>query len=470
MLETILQAFGLFVLAYFFVLNLIYLGFTLVAWRSISEHVRKRGYDSTAEAFASPLTPAVSVLLPAYNEEPGVVESVNSLVSLRYPVHEVIVVNDGSTDGTMAALTDEFDLVEVRRPIRDSIQTKRVRGIYVSRRDRDLWVIDKENGGKADALNCGVNAAHFSYVCAVDADAVIEHDALLHVAKPIMDDPHLVAATGGIVRVANGCRVEHGEVLEVGLPKNRLAIFQVVEYFRAFLVGRVGWTKFNSLLIISGAFGLFKRSLVEEIGGYWTETAGEDVELVVRMHRHLRTLNVPYRIVFVPDPVCWTECPEDLKALSSQRRRWHRGLLETLWRHRSMTFRPRYGTFGLLGLPYFLLFEALGPLIEILGYLLFPIAYLTGHLSASYLLAFLGLALVLGICLSVAALVLEEFGFRRHTRRRDVATLFMYGVLENLGYRQLTTFWRALSFVDLLRGKSSWGEMTRKGLARGGRS
>lgn len=221
-----------------------------------------------------------------------------------------------------------------------------VRGSYVARRHRSLWVLDKENGGKADALNAGVNAARHPYVCALDADALVEPEALLQVAAPILDDPDLVVATGGIVRIANGCTIDHGLITDIRLPAGRLAALQVIEYFRAFLIGRVGWTRFNALLIISGAFGLFQRTAVEETGGYWTDTVGEDAELVVRIHRHFRDRAIPYRVVFVPDPVCWTEAPEDLRTLSRQRRRWQRGLGQTIWRHRRVVGRPRYGAYA----------------------------------------------------------------------------------------------------------------------------
>ncbi len=348
------------------------------------------------------------MLLPAYNEQAGIVESVRSLIRLRYPLHEVIVVNDGSRDGTLALLEREFALAPIAKALRDSVSYKPVRGVYASRRHPNLLVIDKDNGGKADALNCGIAAATHPYFCAIDADAVLEEEALLDVAKPLLDDPELVAATGGIVRILNGCRIEHGEVVEVGLPRSRLATLQVVEYFRAFLVGRVGWSRLRSLLIISGAFGLFRRADVEAVGGYATDTVGEDAELVVRLHQPLRERGEDYRIEFVPDPVCWTEAPEDLRTLAEQRRRWQRGLAETLWRHRALIGRSRYGAFGVLALPYFLVFELLGPLVELLAFVALPLAFAAGALSASFFVAFLLVAVMLGMLLSIAALALEE--------------------------------------------------------------
>jgi cellulose synthase/poly-beta-1,6-N-acetylglucosamine synthase-like glycosyltransferase len=363
----------------------------------------------------------------------------------------------------MQQLQDAFDLVPAPRALRGTVAHQPIRGTYRAARHHELLVVDKENGGKADALNAGVDAARYPYVCAVDADAIIEPEALLRVAKPLLDDPDLVVATGGIVRIANGCTVEDGRVTEVRLPKSRLATLQVVEYFRAFLVGRVGWSQLHALLIISGAFGLFRRSTVEAVGGWDHTTVGEDMELVVRMHRHMREQGKDYRVQFVPDPVCWTEAPETLKVLSRQRRRWQRGLAETLWRHKKMTLNPKYGALGMLAMPYFIVFELLGPPLALLGYIVLPVSWALGLLSWPFVLAFLVFAVMLGQLLSISALALEEFSFRRHPRGREILRMSAYAAVENLGYRQLTDLWRGVAFWDLLRGRKSWGDMQRRG-------
>lgn len=458
------HAFGIVTFAYFLALNGTYLATTAVAWRSVVRYLRTRRFAASEELFASPLTPPVTILLPAFNEEAGVVQSVKSLLALRYPEHEVVVINDGSTDATLDQLRTAFDLVPVVRALRGGISCAPIRATFVSRRDNRLWVVDKENGGKADALNAGANAAQFPYVCAVDADAVIEEDALLRVMRPIVLDPDIVAATGGIVRIANGCEIDHGRVNDVRLPASRLATFQVVEYFRAFLIGRVGWSSIGSLVIISGAFGVFRRDDVEAIGGWSIGTVGEDIELVVRLHRHLRRRGAPYKIEFVADPVCWTEAPDDVTTLGRQRRRWQRGLAETLWRHRTMAFNPRYGVVGLAGIPYFLVFEILGPVIEALAYPVMAAAAATGAVSLTFFIAFLVVAVLAGMLLSVAALALEEFSFRRHPRHRDVVRMLAYALIENVGYRQLTSIWRVVGLVDALRRRRGWGVMRRRGL------
>ncbi len=465
-LREAIAAFGLAAIVYFACLNVIYLVFTAIAWRSLARHLRARSFSATDEALASPLTPPVSVLLPAYNEQAGIVDSVQSLLALHYPEHEVIVVSDGSTDGTIEQLDAAFDLAPLSKAVRDAIPTESIHCSWASRRHPNLVVIEKENGGKADALNVGLQAARYPYVCAVDADAILEEDGLLRVARPVIEDPELTVACGGIVRIANGCRIVKGRVEAVALPPSPVARFQVVEYFRAFLVGRVGWSRLHSLLIISGAFGLFRRADVEAVGGWSRDTVGEDAELVTRLHRYMRERDEPYRIEFVPDPVCWTEAPEDLRTLSRQRRRWQRGLAETLWRHRDLLLRPRYGAFGMLALPYFLVFELLGPAIQLTAFIVLPPAWALGMIAASAFIAFLVLALALGVVLSVAALALEEFSFRRHVRHGDVARMLAFAVLENFGYRQLTDAWRLAGFVDVARRRRDWGQMTRLGLAR----
>ena len=462
-LRAALEVVGIGAIVYFTVLNLLSLLFTAVAWRSVGRQLRRRSYDAVDDTLASPLAPGISVLLPAFDEQAGIVESVRSLLRLRYPLHEVIVVNDGSTDATLAVLDAAFDLHPVRRQLRDVLPTAAVRATYVSRRHPELLVVDKLSGGKADALNCGINASTHPYICCVDADALIEEEALLRVAQPIIDDPERVVATGGMVRIANGCTVDHGSVTAVGLPRSRIATTQVVEYFRAFLVGRLAWSELGALLIISGAFGLFQRSAVEAAGGYWTDTVGEDAEMVVRLHRHLRERDEPYRIEFVAEPVCWTECPEDLGGLGRQRRRWQRGLAQALWRHRRLIGNPRYGVFGVFAMPYFLIFELLGPIVELSAYALIPVSAATGLLAPGYLLAFVTVSILMGALLSVSALALEEFSFRRHPSHREVGRLLLYAMLDTFGPRQVNAVFRAMGLVDLLRRDRGWGAQRRRG-------
>jgi cellulose synthase/poly-beta-1,6-N-acetylglucosamine synthase-like glycosyltransferase len=323
-------------------------------------------------------------------------------------------------------------------------------------------VVDKENGGKADALNAGACAARYPLVCNLDADIILEEDALLRVARPMIESRG-VAAVGGIVRVANGCRFEKGRIIRVSTPKRALPNFQIVEYLRAFIASRTAWSKLNCLLIISGAFGVFRRRDIILAGGYSDDTVGEDMELTTRIHRVLREYDRQYKISFVPDPIAWTEVPDTLRVLGRQRDRWHRGLIDTLIRHRRMLFNPRYGTVGLIGMPYFFLFEFLGPVIELLGYVAFIVGLALGVINTAFALAFFLAAVGLGVLLSTAAVFLEELRLERYPSWRDLVKLSLYGVLENFGYRQLNTLWRAMAIVSFLRKNSDWGAMERKG-------
>jgi cellulose synthase/poly-beta-1,6-N-acetylglucosamine synthase-like glycosyltransferase len=462
--QALLWVFSWLAFAYFIVYGVCQITFTIIAWRTLNRYRHAAAFTPLDEVYASPFTPPVSIVLPAYNEEAGVVASVHSLLDLRYPRHEVVVVNDGSTDGTIHRLREAFDLVPVRAALRTRIPTAPVRGAFVSRTHPNLRLLDKENGGKADALNAGINASAHAYVCAIDADAVLEQDSLLRIILPFVDDPDLVAAAGGIVRVANGAVIESGRLVDFRLPAGRIARFQILEYYRAFLIGRLGFDSANAVLIISGAFGLFKREIVEAVGGYALGTVGEDAELVARLQGHLREQGEPFRIRFIPNPVCWTEAPADVRTLSRQRRRWQRGLGETLWRHRRQICNPRAGAFGLFTLPYFLVFELLGAVIEALGIPVVLIAWAIGALSVSFFLWFLAVSVLLAVIVSLSALLLEEYADRRYERGRDMARLVVCALTENLGYTQLTAYFRCCGFVDLLRGRHDWGVMTRQGL------
>lgn len=455
---------GLGALVYFAALNVSYLGFALLAWSSVSRHAAAPA--AVADVLAWPLTPAVSVLLPAFNEESQVVESVRSLLALRYPAHEVVVVNDGSTDATLARLVEAFDLVEASRALRARPGTAPVRACYRSRRHPNLCVLDKPNGGKADALNCGLRAARHPWVCSVDADALLEQDALARVIRPVLEDPEHVFAVGGIVRIINGCAVDHGRISEVRLPSGRLAVIQVLDYLRAFLIGRAGWSRLGWLLVISGAFGLFRRDELEAAGGYATGTVGEDAELVLRLHRRLRERGDDYRIEFVPDPVCWTEAPETWRGLARQRRRWQQGLAETFWRHRRLIGNPRYGGLGLLALPYFAVFELGGPVLELVGLPAMLLGVAIGAIDAIYLLAFSVVAVLLGVVLSLTGVALDELAFRRPMRTRELMRLLAYALLENAGYRQAVEAMRVLGTGDALR-RSGWRTVARTGFRTG---
>ena len=464
LVQAVLVVYSVIALVYFTMINTAYLGVTALSWRPITAAARARAYLGLEEIFASPLTPAISVLVPAFNEQAVIVESVRSLLALRYPRHEVIVVSDGSTDGTIAVLQEAFELVPVRWALRESIETAPVRGSHVSREHPNLVVIDKENGGRSDTLNAGIRAARNPYVCVIDADSLLDADGLLQLAKPLLDEPALVAAAGGTIRIANDSRVDHGRVVEVHLPKKSLPMFQVLEYLRAFLVGRVGWSSINGLAIISGAFGLFHRENLEAVGGYSTSTVGEDFELTIRLHRYLRERGQPYRVTFVADPVCWTEVPDSLATLGRQRRRWQRGTWETMKTHRRTILNRRYGTIGLLAMPTVVL-EFLSPVFWIGGLTATIVAWALGFIPALFAISVLVVSIGLGVGLTVAAIAVDELNYRTYRKRRDVLRMLWYALIEVLGYRQMNAVWGALGYLDIARGTTGWGAQQRRGFA-----
>ena len=462
----ILLLFNWMVLAYFVGINAAYFSLLFISYFELLRYSRTIRNEKWRRILQSPLTLPVSVIAPAYNEEVPIVESVRSLLMLRYPRMEVVVVNDGSRDRTMEVLTESFGLVRVPTQVESTLECKPIRDIYRSPDYPDLVVVDKENGGKADALNAGINVSRYSLVCAIDADSLIEGGALLRVVRPFLEKPRTTVAVGGIIRVVNGCEIEAGRVAKVKLPGGFLPLLQTVEYLRAFLFGRAGWSALHSLLIISGAFGVFKKETVIAVGGYKHNTVGEDMELVVRMHHYLRERKIEYDMFFLPDPVCWTEVPDSWKVLGRQRNRWHRGLIDSLLNHRRMFMNPRYGTVGLLGMPYFVIFEMPGPIVEMTGYIVVPATFIAGVINLEFFIAFLSLAVLFGIVLSTGSLVLEELSFRRFPRAVDLLILMGVGVIENVGYRQINTVWRILAFRDFIRGNTAWGRMERRGFAK----
>lgn len=411
----------------------------------------------------SDITPPVTLLVPGYNEEATIVESVRSLLTLRYPELEIIVVNDGSKDSTLARLIESFDLKPIPKALPRRVDYQPVRGVYGTPRLPGLLVLDKENGGKADALNAALDLARHTLVCSVDADSLLDAESLLRAVRPFIDEPRETAAVGGTIRVVNGCKVHAGQVIEVRAPRGLVELFQSVEYIRAFLMARMSWTRSQTVTIISGAFGIFHRERLLDMGGYSHGTVGEDMELVVRMYRHAQETEEPLRVWHVPDPVCWTEAPDTLKVLGRQRTRWQRGLCETLWKHRDMIGSPRYGAVGMSALPQFLFFDVISPILEIIGLLLVPICTLVGILSVEFFIAYCAVVFGFGICLSLGSFVLAEFSLRRHSNISDIWWMGFGAIVENLGYRQLNSFWRVMGIWQFLKRKQGWGDMQRKG-------
>ncbi|MEP7763309.1 glycosyltransferase family 2 protein [Sanguibacter sp. 25GB23B1] len=453
-------------LAYFLLINTSYLVLILLASVNFTRHLRRTPFAGTDSVASSALTPGVSVILPAYNEEMVILDSVRSVLDLRHPDHEAVVVNDGSKDSTLELLVAAYDLVPDTRQITEQIPARgRIRGVWVpSNPAIPLIVVDTENSGRSDSLNAGVNAATRDLIVMLDADSLMDPDALLVVSQPFADDPEGTVATGGVIRAANGCQVVGGRVVDVRMPRQMVARIQVVEYLRSFLLGRTGWSQANALILISGAFGMFRRDVLVEVGGLDADCIGEDFELVMRIHRHMKDAGRDYRVVFVAEPVSWTEVPSTLAVLGRQRRRWHRGLWEVLWSYRAMTFNPRYGRVGMVALPYYWLFELFAPLIELVGLVVVPLGLALGVVDLRYAVALLLVTYVYGFFVTCAALLVEEISFHRYSRWSDLLRILGAAFAENVGYRQLTAVWRLQGWWAALRNKKAvWGTMTRTG-------
>jgi len=460
-IKALIGGFSSVIFAYFIIVNLFYMILIAISWDRLMEFIRIVNSDIT---LTSSYTKPISIIVPAYNEQETIIDNVKSLLELDYPLLEVIVVNDGSCDETLSRMLSHFKLRKIDLELNMQIYCNEIRGVYSSFEMPNLVVVDKVNGGKADALNAGINVSKYPLVCAIDADCVIEKDALLRIVKPFLKYDETIAV-GGIVRIANGCEIRAGKLIRARIPKRSIEIFQIVEYFRAFLTSRVGWEAMNALLIISGAFGLFKKSAVVAVGGY-QKTIGEDMELTLRMHEHYRRNDIPYKIEFASDAVCWTQAPDNLKGLKSQRIRWHRGLADALLKHNKMLFNLDYGKVGMLSMPYFFFVELLGPVIEAMGYIMLVISLYMGFLSEKFIYIFL-MAFLFGILFSFSAIFFEQISYKRYNGLREILMLFAFSLLEQFIYRQLTVWWRVKAFWNYRKGRKQWGTIQRKSFEQG---
>ncbi|MHC1604502.1 MAG: glycosyltransferase family 2 protein [Candidatus Methanofastidiosia archaeon] len=449
-------------LFYLLTVGTIYFILNIVSFIVIKKYVHEIEHIELAALFHYGNAKPVSIIVPAYNESNTIIDSTHAFLQLEYPDFHVIVVNDGSKDDTLDNLITHFSMENVPYSTVENLTTKPVRGVYMSRKYPSLLVVNKENGGKGDALNAGINVSKDPLICVIDADSILERDCILKIVRPFVKDENTIAV-GGIIRIANGCQVKEGRILKVGLPKTWLGKFQVVEYLRAFLFGRTGFDYINAMLIISGAFGCFSREALLEVGGYATNSVGEDMELVVRMHKKIRQNNPDAHITFIPDPVCWTEAPETLRGLRSQRMRWQKGTVQTLMWHKNLFFNPEYRGIGLFAFPYYVIFEMLGPLVEFGGYIVFIISWLLGLVSVPFAIAFLAVAILYGMALSISSVVLEELSFRKYPKTSHIIHLFLAALLENIGYRQLQTWWRVRGMLEYLFGARGWGKLKKMG-------
>ncbi len=454
--EHILREFNLLTIAYFVAGNGAYTVLMLVALAFVMVRNRGRTYLELEELRDSGVLPPLTVIVPAYNEAETILETLRSVQQADYPQTRVVIVDDGSSDSTLERLTKTLRLEPRDLIYRLALPTRPVKQLWVSTVFPNLLVISKEHGGKPDALNAGINACRTPYFCTLDADSLIEPDALLRLMRPIVRSHHTVSVSGGIIRVRNGCKVEQGLVAKPMLSQSWLERLQVVEYLRSFLFGRAGWNLLGGTLIVSGAMAVFDRQLVIEAGGFSDATVGEDMEMVVRLQKRARRRTTPTRVAFDFDPVCWTRCPSSVSTLARQRRRWQLGLCQTLWMNWRMMFNPRYGVLGMVSFPFHVCIECLGAVIEFLGYLVVPAAFALHLALPAFYIPLVLLSLVYAAFLSAGAILLEELTYRRYPRRRDLYVLLLGALVDNFGFRQLVLFYRVQGFALFLAGFNRW--------------
>ncbi len=459
--RSFIVVFNYFCMAFTLILNIIYIIQLFVSLIRVHKNYDKTFSDDFYSYIESDNLLPISLIIPAYNEEENIVQNVRSLMKMNYPQYEIIVVNDGSTDKTGELLVNAFHMHKIETSIRYQIPTEKIEGVYFSKDYPNLLYVQKKNGGKSDALNAGINISRYPLFTCLDADSRLEKDALLRLSLEFIKDSRTVVA-GGLVRIANGSRIVDGELKGFTMPKKLIERFQIVEYYRSFLMGRVFWSSTNSLLIVSGAFGLFRKQTVIDVGGYKRNTIGEDMEIVVRIHRYMRKNRKKYRIKFNEFSVCWTQGPMSMNDIRSQRRRWQIGLMDTLISHAGMTLNPRYGFVGLVSVPYNWIFELFGAVVEVIGYFLIPFTLIMGELNMFFFVIYFLLSVALGIILSEGSLVIEQYTHRGAMTAKQSIAISVYALLENFGYRQMITVFRVEGIVKYRKLRKSWGKIKRK--------
>lgn len=468
-LKEIIYFFNLFILFFFILILISYLSLAIISVVALRVYTKSNAFVNYDILLSSDKAPFLSIIAPAYNEAMTIEENVRSLLSLNYSNYEVIVVNDGSKDNSIDILKKTYELEQAETIPSGNLPTKKVRGIYKSKNPafRKLTVVDKENGGKADALNVGINVSAYAHILCIDVDCILDKDTLLKITKPLLEkDDKKVIAAGGVVRIANSCVVKSGRLLQINTPEKILPRIQVIEYLRAFLLGRVAWSALDGLLLISGAFGLFDKDIAIKAGGYNTLTVGEDMELLVRMQRYMLERKLKYKVAYIPDPLCWTEAPETYTIFRKQRSRWTRGTMETLWLHRKMMLNPKYKILGLLSMPYWLVFEYVAPILEALGLILTIISAAYGLISWSVFFLLLLFVYTFAVMFSFAALLTEEYTYRQYNKIADFRKLLLVALIEPLFFHPLTVYASLRGNWEKLKGNKGWGDMVRTGFTK----
>ncbi|MFC6101615.1 glycosyltransferase family 2 protein [Olivibacter domesticus] len=467
--EVFAQFFEGAVFAYGLTLLLIYALLAFFSLIAVKRYKRLDDLQSLNDLVASSLTPGITVLAPAYNEGLTIIMNVRSLLTLNYPNYEVIIINDGSEDTTLLQMEEEFDLLLIDYAYNERIITQPVKGVYKSKNPAysKLTVIDKVNGkSKADAVNAGINAANYAHFVCTDVDCVLHKDTLLELIKPVLqEEKKRVIAVGATLRLGNSCDFDHGVMIRMRPPRQLLARFQEVEYIRAFVMGKMGWSVLNSVPNVSGGLGLFDKEVAVSAGGYDHQSFGEDMELMIRMCRFSLDNGIDYVIHYLPKTLCWTEGPATIKVFMRQRTRWARGLAQLMYTHFSMVLRPKYKTMGMVVMPYNFLFELCAPLIEFIGILIYLFMALTGVVNWPYAVILLIFVYTYAVMITTFAILTDQLAFRYYKTWKEVLLLCTTPLMEFFIYHPLTVIFSIKGYLQFLGGKKqSWGNMQRQGM------
>lgn len=433
----------------------------------IRKYKRKNSFFNIKSLLASQHIPGISVIAPAYNEGEIICTGVHTLLSLNYPKFEVIVINDGSTDNCLQQLIDEYELVPVDFAYRETIVTQPVKKIYKSKNPvySNLIVVDKVNGkSKADASNAGINVASYPLFLCTDVDCILHKDTLLKMVKPFIEEKTRVIATGAVIRISNSCEVENGYMKKVKVPNQFLPLFQELEYIRAFLLGRMAWSKINGLMLVSGGLGLFDKEIVLNAGGYNHISLGEDMELITRMRIWMHDKKLKCQVKYIPESLCWTEVPSTLNVFARQRTRWTKGLAQTLWFHKKAIFNPKYKIFGLVSLPYWVLFEWMAPLLEAAGLGYYVYLIITNQINWPFAIILLLFIYSFSVMITILSILWDEMVDMQYEKKREVLKLCLAAIVEPLVYHPLVLFYSIRgNWFFFTNRKLSWGQMTRVG-------
>jgi len=455
-----------FIFFFTLVIFIAYIFLGIYSSTSLRRYTRKNSYVDYGDVATSPLSPPVSIIIPAYNEEKTIVDNVKTLIGLHYVNFDAIIVNDGSSDKTFELMKNTFELEKVEYYFDYLIPCGRIRGIYKSALPeyKRIMVIDKENAGsKSDALNAALNVCKNDLVITIDADSIIEPDSIVKLVKPFLEEKDSkVIGTGGVIRILNSCEVEKGRVVKINLPNKLLPKLQVLEYTRAFLLGRMAWSELDGLMLISGAMGMFDRKTMVACGGFDVKSVGEDMDMVLKMRAYMAEHKHKYTVTYIPDPLCWTQVPSDIKSLGNQRSRWSRGLMDCLINYRKMLFNPKYGKLGLIGYPFWLIFEFIAPLLALIGMLFTVYLIATSAINWPFFLILTGFIYSFSIFLSTWAVLYEELTFHKYRRKVDVFNLILVSIIESFLYFMVAFFAVKGNFQYVFNKTKSWGKIKRE--------